>query len=75
MNRTVLSTLKITPTVTENNLFFVKAMNSEGPYSGYTLVNGTIPNPLDVVLVLTQNIFPLDYILYTALVIQLLLIY
>ncbi|XP_023346067.1 probable lysosomal cobalamin transporter isoform X2 [Eurytemora carolleeae] len=50
-----------------------KAIHSEGPYSGYTLVNGTIPNPLDVVLVLTQNIFPLDYILYTALILFLVL--
>lgn len=45
-----------------------KAMNSLGPKHGYVLVNGTLPNPMDLLLVYSQDVFPLDYILYCGLV-------
>lgn len=37
--------------------------------SGYSLQNSSLPNPLDIVLVAAQQIFPLDYVLYIALVV------
>lgn len=43
-------------------------MNSLGPMHGYVVVNGTLPNPVDLLLVYAQDIFPLDYILYTGMV-------
>jgi len=49
-----------------------KAMNSEGPKTGYTLLNSSLPNPLDFLLVFAQNVFPLDYILYITLILFLL---
>jgi len=36
--------------------------------TGYSLQNSSLPNPLDILLVAAQQVFPLDYILYTALV-------
>jgi len=36
---------------------------------GYSLHNSSLPNPLDLALIAAQTIFPLDYILYTALVV------
>jgi len=37
---------------------------------GFSLQNSSsLPNPLDLMLVATQSLFPLDYILYTALII------
>jgi hypothetical protein len=30
--------------------------------------NGTLPNPIDIVLVWAQNVFPLDYILYSSII-------
>ena len=45
-----------------------KALHSSAK-SGYVLVNGTLPNPMDMALVFTQRAFPLDYILYLGLVI------
>ena len=45
-----------------------KAINSDGIFSGYTLQNSTLPNPVDLMLVFAQQVFPLDYILYTLLV-------
>jgi len=49
-----------------------KALNSGGVFTGYTLQNSTLPNPVDLVLVCSQQIFPLDYIVYTLLVLFLL---
>merc|ERR1711879_618803 len=45
-----------------------KALHSSAK-SGYVLVNGTLPNPMDMALVFSQRAFPLDYILYLGLVI------
>lgn len=45
-----------------------KAMNSLGPMHGYIVVNGTLPNPVDILLVYAQDIFPLDYLLYTMMI-------
>jgi len=49
-----------------------KVINSDGIFSGYTLQNSTLPNPVDLMLVFAQQVFPLDYILYTLLVLFLL---
>jgi len=49
-----------------------KALHSDGPMTGYTLQNTTLPNPLDMLLVLAQQVFPLDYVLYTILILFLL---
>merc|ERR1719228_40684 len=35
--------------------------------SGYSLQNSSLPNPLDLLLVAAQKVFPLDYILYSGL--------
>lgn len=43
-----------------------KAMNSLGPKMGYALPKRTLPNPLDIILVYLQKVFPLDYILIFA---------
>jgi LMBR1 domain-containing protein 1 len=40
-----------------------KAMHSLGPKLGYALPKRTLPNPLDIILVYLQRVFPLDYIL------------
>ena len=45
-----------------------KAINSGGAKTGYMLINGTLPNPLDLTLVYAQDVFPLDYIIYIALI-------
>ena len=44
-----------------------KAIHSTA-HKGYILKNGTLPNPMDMALVCLQNVFPLDYILYLAMV-------
>lgn len=44
-----------------------KAMHSDAR-SGYVLKNGTLPNPVDIVLVFAQAAFPLDYVLYSGIV-------
>ena len=49
-----------------------KALHSGGVFTGYALTNSTLPNPADTVLVLAQTVFPLDYILYTLMVLFLL---
>lgn len=49
-----------------------KALHSGGIYTGYSLVNSTLPNPADMLLVFTQQVFPLDYILYSLMVLFLL---
>ena len=43
-----------------------KAMHSDGAKSGYVLINGSLPNPTDMLLVYSQDAFPLDYILYSG---------
>jgi LMBR1 domain-containing protein 1 len=45
-----------------------KAINSLGPKSGYILQNGTLPNPVDLLLVEAQSVFPLDYIIYCVMI-------
>ena len=45
-----------------------KALNSLGPKTGYVLVNSTLPNPVDTVLVYAQRVFPLDYVVYSGMV-------
>ena len=39
-----------------------------GPKSGYILQNGTLPNPVDIILVYAQSVFPLDYIMYCTMI-------
>ncbi|XP_045160510.2 probable lysosomal cobalamin transporter [Mercenaria mercenaria] len=48
-----------------------KTMHSLGPKLGYALPKATLPNPVDIVLVYCQKVFPLDYILFAALVLYL----
>ena len=50
-----------------------KAMNSQGPKTGYVLANATLPNPVDTVLVYAQTVFPLDYVIYSGMVLFFLL--
>lgn len=50
------------------NLFLLydsvdKAFHSLGMTMGYALPNATYPNPIDIVLVKLQTIYPLDYIM------------
>jgi len=45
-----------------------KAINGLGPQSGYVLDNATLPNPVDSVLVYAQSVFPLDYVIYSGMV-------
>ena len=45
-----------------------KALHSGGAHKGYVLKNGTLPNPLDLTLVYAQDVFPLDYVIYTSLI-------
>ncbi|XP_054152892.1 probable lysosomal cobalamin transporter [Oppia nitens] len=40
-----------------------KAMNSLGMKMGYALPKRSLPNPIDIILVAFQTVFPLDYIL------------
>ena len=49
-----------------------KAVHSGGIYTGYALVNSTLPNPADMLLVFTQQVFPLDYIIYSLMILFLL---
>lgn len=48
-----------------------KTIHSLGPKLGYALPKATLPNPVDIVLVFCQKVFPLDYILFAALVVYL----
>jgi len=45
-----------------------KAIHCKDAKSGYVLKNGTLPNPTDMLLVYAQVAFPLDYIIYTGIV-------
>ncbi|XP_021342280.1 probable lysosomal cobalamin transporter [Mizuhopecten yessoensis] len=48
-----------------------KAMHSLGYKFGYALPHRTLPNPVDMVLVFCQKVFPLDYIMFSLLVVYL----
>ncbi|XP_041357046.1 probable lysosomal cobalamin transporter [Gigantopelta aegis] len=45
-----------------------KAMHSLGYKLGYALPRRHLPNPIDIVLVLCQQVFPLDYILMVGVI-------
>ncbi|TRY62684.1 hypothetical protein TCAL_04648 [Tigriopus californicus] len=45
-----------------------KALYSQGIWQGYSLRNGSLPNPVDTILVYAQDIFPLDYIMYSGMI-------
>ena len=40
-----------------------KAMHGQGMHMGYMLTSRTLPNPIDMILVCLQKVFPLDYIM------------
>ena len=46
-----------------------KAIHSLGYRMGYALPNASLPNPIDLMLVFTQQVFPLDYIIMSAITI------
>jgi len=48
-----------------------RTLHSEGASSGYEVVNGTMPNPADTILVYSQVLFPLDFALYSLMVVYL----
>lgn len=50
-----------------------KAAYSLGPKHGFVLVNGSLPNPVDMLLVYSQVVFPLDYIIYCGMILFFLL--
>ncbi|XP_071836419.1 probable lysosomal cobalamin transporter isoform X2 [Apostichopus japonicus] len=43
-----------------------RAMHSSGPKTGYMLSKRVLPNPLDIILVLSQEIFPMDFIIFLS---------
>lgn len=43
-----------------------KAMNSLGARHGYALPQPKLPNPVNIIMVHAQKVFPLDYILFTG---------
>lgn len=45
-----------------------KLLNSHGYQTGYVLKERLLPNPFDFVMVQAQKVFPLDYILFFAIV-------
>ncbi|KAI1297892.1 putative lysosomal cobalamin transporter [Halotydeus destructor] len=45
-----------------------KAMNSLGMKMGYALPKRTLPNPIDIILVNCQKVFPLDYVMILIIV-------
>ena len=45
-----------------------RAAHSLGPRHGYAVRNGTLPDPVDTILVYAQAIFPLDYLIYCGIV-------
>ncbi|XP_065668272.1 probable lysosomal cobalamin transporter isoform X2 [Hydra vulgaris] len=45
-----------------------KALHSLGLKSGYALPKPTFPNPVNIVMVYTQQVFPLDYLLFTGVI-------
>jgi len=50
-----------------------KALHSDGPRSGYAVHNSSLPNPLDLLLVVSSTVFPVDYVVYTGIVLFLVL--
>ncbi|GAB1607377.1 probable lysosomal cobalamin transporter [Argonauta hians] len=48
-----------------------KAMNSLGYTIGYALPKRTLPNPIDMILVFSQKVYPLDYIILVLIIIYL----
>ncbi|XP_071965317.1 probable lysosomal cobalamin transporter [Antedon mediterranea] len=50
-----------------------RAMHSLGVKTGYILPERHYPNPIDMVLLLSQQIFPLDYIIFASIIIFLFL--
>ncbi|CAN8025178.1 unnamed protein product [Ixodes persulcatus] len=48
-----------------------KALHSLGYKMGYLLPKASLPNPLDMALVQSQKVFPIDYVLYLAVVLYL----
>ncbi|ESO86626.1 hypothetical protein LOTGIDRAFT_235253 [Lottia gigantea] len=46
-----------------------KAVHSKGYSIGYALPQRTLPNPIDIALVYSQKVFPLDYILMSCIVV------
>ncbi|KAK3091500.1 hypothetical protein FSP39_020283 [Pinctada imbricata] len=48
-----------------------KAIHSLGPKLGYALPKRYLPNPVDIVLVFCQQVFPLDYIMFAGIVLYL----
>lgn len=42
-----------------------KLQHSLGPKTGYTLPTPTLPNPVNIVMIFAQKIFPLDYVLFS----------
>ncbi|XP_052825855.1 probable lysosomal cobalamin transporter [Octopus bimaculoides] len=48
-----------------------KAMNSLGYKIGYALPKSTLPNPIDMILVFSQKVYPLDYIIILLIIIYL----
>lgn len=50
-----------------------RAQHSLGYRMGYLLPNHTLPNPLDLLLVYAQKVFPVDYVLFVVLVLFLVL--
>ncbi|KAI0232159.1 putative lysosomal cobalamin transporter, partial [Lamellibrachia satsuma] len=50
-----------------------KLLHSLGPKMGYALPVRKLPNPIDIVLVYAQRVFPLDYILIAGFVLYLFL--
>lgn len=50
-----------------------KLLHSNGASSGYALDQPQIPNPIDIVLLFCQKVFPIDYILFGLLVLFFLL--
>jgi LMBR1 domain-containing protein 1 len=45
-----------------------KLLHSSGAHMGYIMTESKLPNPVDISLVFLQKVFPLDYILMSALV-------
>ncbi|XP_029835178.3 probable lysosomal cobalamin transporter [Ixodes scapularis] len=48
-----------------------KALHSLGYKMGYLLPKASLPNPLDMALVQSQKVFPIDYVLYFGVVLYL----
>ena len=47
-----------------------KTIKLDGIFTGFSLNNSSLPNPADLMLVYSQQIFPLDYILQSLLAIR-----